>query len=349
MVRPVVTGLGFAHPPSASQDELWHGFFADHFGQSRVARRIFTRSGVLRRHGVANPVVDDVSRWTTEQRMRRYLVEALPLGKSAVTAALDEARLSPRDVGMFAVASCTGYSTPGLDILLARDLDMPADVQRLFVGHMGCYAALPALGAVSDYVVARGKPAVLLCLELTTLHIQPPTDDLEQVVAHALFSDAAAAVVVMPDAARGHVVQDVAAVTDPSTSDYMTWDVTDTGFRMGLSPRVADVLSDHLRPMVTQLLARNDLTLSNVDGWVVHPGGPRILDVTARDLELPPGALAASEATLREHGNCSSATVLLVLAELLRQPPGGTPPRQLALLAFGPGLTLYATLLRAVP
>ena len=100
---------------------------------------------------------------------------------------------------MFTVASCTGYSTPGLDLVLARDMGMDPTVQRLLVGHMGCYAALPAFGAVADFVVARGRPAVLLCVELTSLHIQPATDDVSQMVAHALFSDAAAAVVLRPD------------------------------------------------------------------------------------------------------------------------------------------------------
>ena len=76
---------------------------------------------------------------------------------------------------------------------------MAAGVQRLVVGHMGCYAALPGLGAVTDYVVSRRRPAVLLCCELTSLHVQPPTDDRAQVVSHALFGDAAAAVVVLPE------------------------------------------------------------------------------------------------------------------------------------------------------
>ena len=86
--------------------------------------------------------------------MRRYVHEALPLGKQAVAAALDDAGLAAEDVGLFAVATCTGYATPGLDIRMAADLGMPPDLQRLLVGHMGCYAAIPGLGAVSDFVAA---------------------------------------------------------------------------------------------------------------------------------------------------------------------------------------------------
>ncbi len=342
MTRAVIAGAGHAYPDTVRQDVIWDGFFHQHYSGSPAAKRLFSSAGVVSRHCAANPLVEDLSSWSTEARMQRYVVEALPLGKDAVAAALDSAGMAASDVGLFVVASCTGYTTPGLDIRLARDLGMSTDVQRLFVGHMGCYAAIPALGAATDFVVAHGRPAVLLCLELTSLHIQPATRDVQQLVVHALFSDAASAVVLRPDGAPGgYEVVDVAARTDVATADHMTWDVTDLGFRMGLSPQVPDVLAEHVRPMVTDLLTRHGLTLADVTGWAVHPGGPRILDVTGAQLDLPDGALDASHAVLAEHGNCSSATVLMVLDALGPQPPGG----HVVALAFGPGLTLYAALL----
>jgi alkylresorcinol/alkylpyrone synthase len=342
---PVVAGIGLALPPASHQTELWDGFFAHHYagGTKALAQRIFANSGVTTRQAAVNPLLEDASDWSTERRMRRYLVEAMPLGKEAVGRALSAAELSIQDVGLFAVCSCTGYVTPGLDILLARDLGMSPSTQRLFVGHMGCYAALPGLGAVSDFVTARGQAALLLCAELTSLHLQPSSArvDTQQIVAHALFSDAAAAVVVRPGGS-GYAVREVAAVTDTSTADHMTWDVTDLGFRMGLSPKVPNVLSLHVRTLVDDVLARHGLTRSDVDGWAVHPGGPRILNVVERELELAPAALAESRATLAENGNCSSPTVLLILDRLRRRPE---PPRWVLMLAFGPGLTLYASLL----
>jgi predicted naringenin-chalcone synthase len=347
----VIAGIGVAHPASVRQDELWTGFFANHYaGAARIlAQRIFANAGVVERHAVVNPLLEDLSSWPTERRMRRYLSEALPLGKEAVGRALAEAELDPADVGLFAVCSCTGYATPGLDILLARDLGMAADTQRLFVGHMGCYAALPGMGAAADFVAARGRPAVLLCIELPSLHVQPSNVDAQQIVAHSLFSDAAAAVVLRPPQATGvpagYQIRDVVAVTDTATADHMTWDVTDLGFRMGLSPRVPDVLAAHVGPLTRDLLARHGLDLSDVDGWAVHPGGPRILTVVERELALPAEALAASRATLAVHGNCSSPTVLLILDQLLRRPQ---PPGRVVTLAFGPGLTLYAVLLARV-
>jgi predicted naringenin-chalcone synthase len=359
-----VTGMGHALPVRYEQQEVWERFFARHYAGVRAAEQIFTSSGVHSRHAVANPVHEDVSSWGTAARMERYLTEAVPLGKDAVGAALADAGLDPSGVGLFAVASCTGYGTPGIDIRLARDLGMSPEVQRLFVGHMGCYAAIPGLGAVADFVAARGRPAVLLCLELPTLHLQPATAEVDQVVAHALFADAAAAVVVEPLPARGRrravsgpavsgpgagfEVVDVVAQTDVTTAEYMTWDVTDIGFRMGLSPRVPAVLARHVRPLVDRLLRRSGLDRSAVAGWAVHPGGRRILEVVSRRLELPDGALDASYGVLRDHGNCSSATVLMVLARLRT---AGTVPagRYAVAMAFGPGLTLYAALLRAAP
>lgn len=352
--RPVIAGIGVALPPRVRQDELWEGFFGRHYeGPARaLAQRIFANAGVRTRQAAVNPILEDVSGWSTDRRMRRYLTEAVPLGKEAVGRALSAAGVTAAEIGLFVVCSCTGYVTPGLDILLARDLAMAADTQRLFVGHMGCYAALPGLGAASDFVAARGRPALLLCAEVTSLHAQPPTADTQQIVAHALFSDAAAAVVVLPAggpgyAARGsgYAVLDVVAATDTSTADHMTWDVTDLGFRMGLSPRVPQVLAAHLRPLVDDLLARHALTLPEVGAWAVHPGGPRILTVAQRELALPPDGLAASREVLGRFGNCSSPTVLLVLDELIRRPDR---PDWVVLLAFGPGLTLYASLLNQV-
>lgn len=339
----VIAGIGVAVPPVIRQQDLWAGFFARHYaGPAKVlAQRIFRNAGVTTRHAAVNPLLEDVSGWPTARRMSRYLVEAMPLAKEATGAALADAGVAADRIGLLAVCSCTGYATPGLDILLARDLGLAADCQRLFVGHMGCYAALPGLAAATDYVTVHRRPAVLLCTELASLHLQAPTVDTGQIVAHALFSDAAAAVVVTPGGS-GYEVLQVASLTDPSTADHMTWDVTDLGFRMGLSPRVPEVLAGYVAGFVADLLKPSGQRLTDVDGWAVHPGGPHILDVVQRQLDLSPESLAASRRVLDQHGNCSSPTVLLILDELRR-----AGCARMILMAFGPGLTLYSALLAA--
>lgn len=341
MVRAVLAGIGVVTPPPMIQQDLWDGYFKGHTGGSARAERVFANSGVHTRHGVVNPLIEDVSEWSTGRRMRRYEEEALPLGKEALTRALADSGVEATDLGLLVVVSCTGYVTPGLDIRLAAALSASADMQRLVVGHMGCYAAIPALRTAADYVAANGRPAALLCVELTSLHLQPATDVLEQAVAHSLFSDAAAAAVLVPGG-PGLAVRNVASRTDTAHADDMTWHVTDQGFRMGLASRVPLVLARHAADAVRALVEPAGRDLTDHRAYAVHPGGPRILDVVGRALGLSATGLDASRSTLAEHGNCSSATVLMVIDRLRRDNP---EVDDIVAMSFGPGLTLYSALL----
>ena len=344
MVRATIAATAVAVPAAADQSALWSEYFAERSTNRRLAERIWSRSGVKTRHAVIDPRVEDVSGWGTAARMQRYVVEALPLGKQAVAEALDQAGVAAADVGLFTVVTCTGYATPGVDVRLASGLGMSTGTQRLLVGHMGCYAAIPGLAAVNDAATARGLTGVLLCVELASLHVQAPTDDPAQIVTHALFGDAAAAVVVVPGR-PGLALVGVAARTDTTYAQAMTWDVTDHGFRMTLAPEVPDVLAAQVGPLVDELLARHGVARGSVAAWAVHPGGPRILDVVAAELSLDDDAMAPSRETLRDYGNCSSPTVLIVLDAIRRTRPLRTDDYVVA-LAFGPGLTLYGALFR---
>lgn len=342
----VITGLGSAFPHRYAQQSLWDDYFAPRYRGDALARRLFLGSGVRTRHSVVDPRREDVSGWSTAARMRRYLDEAPPLGRRAAGAALADAGISAAEVGLFVVVSCTGYATPGLDIHLARELGMAPSVRRLLIGHMGCYAAIPGLGAATDFVRARRQPALVLCVELTSLHVQPAVAhrDLEQVIAHALFGDAAAAVVVLPDAAHGLEILDTTAATAPASEDLMTWHITDHGFRMGLSAQVPDVLANHVEEATAALLMPIAADVTDIGAWAVHPGGPRIVDVVEERLGLSPGQTAATRQILDTRGNCSSATVLLVLDQLRRSLAADAA---VVAMAFGPGLTLCLALLRS--
>jgi alkylresorcinol/alkylpyrone synthase len=343
-VVAVVAGLGSAVPTAVSQEDLWEGFFGEHYRGNRLAERLWHRSGVATRHGVAIPWKEDVREWGTAARIERFVEEAVPLGREALERCLDDARVRPDQVDALTVATCTGYATPGLDILLARELGLRQETQRLHVGHMGCYAALPALATLADAASARTMTGLLLCLELSSLHVQEDSHEVDQIIAHSLFADAAAAVAVRP-AGAGLEVVDVAARTDVESAGLMTWDVTDRGFRMGLAQEIPRVLERHAGPLVEALLARHDLTPKDVAGWAIHPGGPRILEAMAAPLGISDEELEVSRSVLRDFGNCSSPTVLLVLHRLLQQ-HALHHGDAVVCLAFGPGLTLYAALLR---
>ncbi|MBT0767968.1 type III polyketide synthase [Kineosporia sp. J2-2] len=347
--RAVITGQGHAVPEPVPQEDIWREVFAPRLNHDRIAGHIFRSAGITTRHAGVDPRHTDVSGWSTGDRMRRYVTEARGLGGEAVTAALAQAGLSSSEIGFFVVVSCTGYATPGLDIMIADQLGMPLDVRRLLVGHMGCYAAIPGLQAAADFVRAQGLPAVLLCVELPSLHLQRSDDpaDLQTVVSHALFADAAAALVIEPDAGAGLELLRTTAATVPGTEALMTWDVTAHGFRMGLSPKVPDVLAGQVAEATAELLTPFGHRAGDVAGWAVHPGGRRIVDVVQERLHLPAELAAPSREVLDRYGNCSSPTVLLVLESIRRgrRLESGDP---VVLMAFGPGLTLCSALLRTV-
>jgi alkylresorcinol/alkylpyrone synthase len=138
---------------------------------------------------------------------------------------------------------------------------------------------------------------------------------------------------------------DVASRTDPHLGSLMTWDLTDKGFRMGLSPDLPRALGGHVEAVVGKLLASHGLTPQDVAAWAVHPGGPRVLDVVADRLGLSDDDLKESTEVLRDRGNCSSATVLVVLERIARHRALSEGDHVIC-LTFGPGLTVSAALLR---
>lgn len=334
-----VKAIGTASPPARRQQEL-EETLAHSPDLQRKARMLAEASGVKQRGLALVPWEEDVRDWGTGKRMERFVSLALPLALDAGRAALQRSNTEPAELDSLTVVSCTGYVTPGLDVLVADELGMATSLHRLHLGHMGCHAALPALQTAADAAGARGATSLVICVELPSLHLQPTPTSATQLVPHALFADAAAAAVVAADGG-GLELLEVVAVTDTGHKEAMRWDVTDFGFRMGLSPRVPRVLGNHVGPAVTELLGRHDLDLADVDHWAIHPGGPRIIDIIADRLGLGDEDVEVSRQVLAEHGNCSSPTVLLVLERL-----GPAPGQHVVAMAFGPGLTLYAALFR---
>lgn len=354
-----IAGIGTALPERIhDQSKIVDSVFSGLPGWDPEWAEVFAASGVAWRA----TVLDDLPAFydrvpSTSERMRAFIPAARMLGAEAARIALtragdgDPAAITGRVRDLLAV-SCTGYHGPGLDVHLISDLGLDRHVRRLAIGHMGCYAALPALRTAAALAAASGEGALATCVELCTLHLQPPTRR-EDVVQFALFADGAAAAMVLPGApgggapaATGPEIVGGYTVTVPSSEERMGWAVADDGFRMWLSPRVPALVERGVDELVDGLLAPHGIARAEIDHWVVHPGGPEILERVHRRLHLPHGALDASWTALAEGGNRSSATVLFILDDLLTS---GTvrPGEWIAMLAFGTGLTLESILLRA--
>lgn len=339
------------------QQQLSDGFCQHVFGDDwntkpdvaqhvRQIQHIFTASRVERRQMAAELFAYYSEPRSTGQRMIAYETLSLPLAREALVACLDEVQQHPYAITDFIVVSCTGHGAPGLDIRLARDLGMRPEVRRLVVGHMGCYGALVALRSALALMRAHERAVVaVLAVELCSLHVTPSLDP-GAVAGFALFGDAAAALVLSGcEETSGPELVDVYCAADFATSDQMSWKITDAGFVMGLSRRIPITLRRNIESVVDHLLAPHGLKPSDISHWLVHPGGPDILEVVGAKLALSEEQMALSWQTLREHGNCSSPTVLLILDQLLRS--GRTKPGEWGvMMAFGPGLTLETCLLR---
>ena len=254
------------------------------------------------------------------------------------------ATLIPEEIGLLATGSCTGYANPGLDVHVAKDLGMRPEVRRLAVGIRDVTPPFPGLAVATDYVIAQGRPAVLVCTELPSLHVQPPPHDTQQAVAHALFADACAALVLAPSQIVGEGLDVIAVetLTDVGSTSDMTWDVTDHGFRMSLSPRVPALVARNVATLVDRLLTDRGVAPDDVLYLAIHPGGPRIIDKVQDVFSLSDVQIKRSRDILSRYGNCSSATILLTLASICPVPVGD----YVLAMAFGPGLTVTGALLQ---
>jgi predicted naringenin-chalcone synthase len=320
---------------------------------------------------------DCVRRPGTAERNRQYAAAAPALLERAARRALAGAPAAYRDrVTHVVTVSCTGFQAPGIDDHLVRALRLPPTTERYHLGFMGCYAVFPALRMARAFCLADPGAVVLVAaVELCTLHLDP-SRDVDSVVSCSVFADGAAAAVVSARDAAGapsdqpgrgfEVLASGTTLTREGERD-MAWTIGDHGFEMVLTSYVPRVIEAEIADAVAPLLHAGGVTLDQIGAWALHPGGRAILDKAERGLGLAPAALAASREVLASAGNMSSASVLFVLQRLLggacddAEAAGGgagvvTPPRReaaplgelVAALAFGPGLTVDAALMRVV-
>jgi predicted naringenin-chalcone synthase len=279
---------------------------------------------------------------TTGDRMRRYEDAALDLAVQAARVALDESNTSPHEIVHLVTVSCTGFSAPGVDIGLVESLGLNRGLSRTHVGFMGCHGALNGLRVAAALNHSAPSSKVLLCcVELCSLHHKYCANP-QQVVANALFSDGAAAIVGAsagsPDGSWRLVDQFSQLL--PETAELMAWQIGDNGFDMRLSPHVPGVIKQMLKPWLCAQLARHSLAVEDIRSWAIHPGGPRILTACADALGLDHACLEPSQRVLADYGNMSSPTILFILDQL-RLRAKSLP---CVVLAFGPGLTIEAAL-----
>jgi predicted naringenin-chalcone synthase len=237
-------------------------------------------------------------------------------------------------------------------VALVKKLGLRPDVRRTVVGFMGCHAAFNGLRIAHGFCQSDPDACVLLaCVELCTLHFNVD-ESVEATVINALFSDGAAAAILRSrsddEPAHRLTFLDEESLLDDDSEEYMTWEIGDQGFAMGLSARVPALIAGRLDGFLKSLLGRHGLAPSDIRSWAIHPGGKRIVEKIGEQLGLSGQDVFDSLEVLRLHGNMSSPTILFVLKRLLDRVASGEVPAGShgVAMAFGPGLTLEGCLLR---
>ncbi len=326
----------------------------DHFAKlevsERLVERFFERVGVHERH-LALPADRYADLAGLEQRTRAWLEVATDLGEEALRRALDECGLSAADVGELVTTTVTGVAVPSLDARLMNRLPFAPELRRVPLFGLGCAGGAAGVARVDDYLRAfPDRVAALLSVELCSLTLQPGDFSIANLVSSGLFGDGAAAVIAV---GAEHPLAATAAPAVlasrsrffPNTERVMGWDVVDQGFRVVLSTDVPVIAREHVPDVVRGFLDDHGLGVDDVETWVTHPGGPKVMDSLEEGLALPTGTLDPSREALARMGNLSSASILFLLDEFRRRrrPAAGAHG---VMLAMGPAFAAELVLLR---
>lgn len=310
-------------------------------GTKAVLERVHAATGIQTRH-LALPLEDyrHLGDFTSTNAL--FAEHALPLAERAVTAALAEAGLTVEDVDHLFYTTVTGVGAPSLDALLATHMGFRPELVRTPSFGLGCVAGAAGIARLADYL--DGKPrgvALLVSVELCSLTIQWDDASMANLVGTGIFADGAAAVVMVGDehplasSSSGPRVIGSLSALYPDSAEMIGWRVGSSGFRLMLAAGVPALIDGHFADGVDALLAQAGMTRDEVDVWIAHPGGPRILESFAESLRQPPAAFESAWRVMARTGNMSSAAVLHVLAAVGPRAAGDRG----VLFALGPGVT----------
>ncbi|ACB96195.1 type III polyketide synthase [Beijerinckia indica] len=351
-----ISGVASAMPEYVYPQDTLTGalklFWGDKLKNPEQLDRLHSRTGVTSRH-LAFPLERYPTFSSWGETNAAWFEVAQVHGERALDQALTKAGISRQDLHALFVVSITGIASPSLDARLINRMNLRSDIKRTPIFGVGCVGGALGLTRAADYTLAYpGHNAALLAVEVCSLTLK--RDDLSavNVIASGLFGDGAAAVIVSGSQTTndqrpgaGPEILANGSFFYPGTEDIMGWGISETGFQIVLSPGLMDLVKANLSRDVDSFLNEHGLTRSDIGNWVIHTGGPRVLDAMQEALELEDRHLERSWDSLSRFGNLSSASVLLVLEDIAEKhrPDPGTFG---VLLAMGPGFCSEMILLR---
>jgi alkylresorcinol/alkylpyrone synthase len=351
-----ISSVGSAYPPyrypqaviAEALTERWR----DKLEEPRLLGRIHANCGVEFRNMVF-PLQHYTSLVGFGANNDQWIKAAVDLGETAINNALEAAGITAADISAIFFASVTGIASPTIDARLINRMPFPVNIKRTPIFGLGCVAGAAGISRTADYVKAfPDQIALLLSVELCSLTWQDDDQSIANLISTGLFADGAAAVVVAGAESKiGKTNKPSPRILDTRSTFYrhtehvMGWTIGDMGFKIVLSPEVPQVVTDNLLGDVKGFLDHNNLKQSDISSYIFHSGGPKVLEAMEKCLSLPKDALAPSWKSLREVGNLSAASVLMVLEDYLVNNPG-EPGTYSILAAMGPAFCSELVLLQ---
>ena len=318
------------------------GFFGSRFPDRERFASIFTNTGIVKRHGV-KPFDWYLAQRGWPERTEAFLEGAEALFVDAATKALANAGLRASDVDTVVTICSTGIATPSLDARVSRRIGFRSDIMRVPVFGLGCAGGASGLSIASRLAQARpGSTVLLVVVELCTLALRLDEITKANIIATSLFADGAAAVVLRAGDGGETLIEATGEHLWPDTLDIMGWSVDPLGFGVILRRTIPEFVTTELKPALTQMLSRMNLNVDDIDKFICHPGGAKVIDAIETALSLHQGTLEHERQVVADYGNMSAPTVLFILE---RARARGLPPRSL-LTALGPGFTASCISLR---
>lgn len=305
--------------------------------QLPLALRLIENTGVRKRH-LVQPIEKTLLHPGLEERNRVYEIESKKRCPEVIEGALKNAGTTVRDIDAIIYVSCTGFLMPSLTAWLINSMGFRSDTRQIPIAQLGCAAGGAAINRAHDFCTAYPESNVLIVsCELCSLCYQPEDDGVGSLLSDGLFGDAVAAAVVRGRGGTGLALERNASHLIPDTEEWISYAVRSTGFHFQLDRRVPGTM-EPIAPVMRQLVQDHGWDVGNLDFYIVHAGGPRILDDLSTFLDVDPKMFRHSWTTLTEHGNIASAVVLDALRRLFEEdaPMSGATG---VVAGFGPGIT----------
>ena len=319
----------------------WEGFGA-RFPEFERFSSIFSNTGIIKRHAV-KPFDWYFEPRGWPERTEAFLEGAEALFVDVAEKALASADLAGCDIDTVVTVCSTGIATPSLEARVARRMGFRSDVTRVPVFGLGCAGGASGLSIASRLAQARpGTNVLLVTIELCSLALRHDELTKANIVAISLFGDGAAAVVLRAGDGGATQIENTGEHLWPDTLGIMGWSVDPEGFGVIFRRTIPEFVTAHLKPAVAQILERMQLTMADINRFVCHPGGAKVVSALETALALDQGTLDCERQVIADYGNMSSPTILFVLEQVMAK---GLPARSL-LTALGPGFTASCVALR---